>query len=75
MLEEVKENKKICNEVELDKEIVKLKQKHSREPGMEENPPSPNKKQKRWHCLKEKKKKRIKAESLALNKAVCTYHL
>ena len=60
MLEEVQENKKVYDEVDLDEEIKKLKQKHFREPGMGDNPP-PNKKQKRWHNLKEKKKKKSRA--------------
>ena len=37
---------------------MKLKEKHFREPGMEDNPPPPNKKLKRWHNLKEKKRKK-----------------
>ena len=41
-------------------EIVRKKQKHLREPGMEDNPP-PNKKQKRWHNLKSMKRKKTKA--------------
>ena len=59
MLDEVNENKKVYDEAELNDEIVKLKQKHLREPGVEENPP-PNKKQKRWHNLKDKKWKKTK---------------
>ena len=60
MLQEAQENKKVYDEVELNEEIVKLKQKHLREPGMEDNPP-PNKKLKRWHSLKSKKRKKTKA--------------
>ena len=60
MLQEAQEHKKVYDEVELSEEIVRLKQKHLREPGMEDNPP-PSKKQKRWHNLKEKKRKKTKA--------------
>ena len=59
MLQEAQEHKKVYDEVELSEEIVRLKQKHLREPGMEDNPP-PSKKQKRWHNLKEKKRKNVK---------------
>ena len=59
MLDEVNENKKVYDLDEHNDEIVKLKEKHLREPGVEENPP-PNKKQKRWHNLKEKKRKNVK---------------
>ena len=37
MLEEVEDKKKIYDEAELNDEIVKLKEKHFREPGMEDN--------------------------------------
>ena len=59
MLQEAQEKKKVYDEVELNEEIVKLKQKHLREPGMEDNPP-PSKKLKRWHSLKSKKRKKTK---------------
>ena len=59
MLQEAQENKKVYDEADLNEEIVKLKQKHLREPGMEDNPP-PSKKLKHWHSLKSKKRKKTK---------------
>ena len=58
MLEEVEDKKKIYDEAELNDEIVKWKEKHLREPVMEDNPRPPNKKLKRWHNLKKKKRKK-----------------
>ena len=55
MFTELEENKKIYDEVELEEEVVKLKEKHNREPGLEDPPPPPCKRQKRWHTFKKKK--------------------
>ena len=59
MLQEAQEHMKVYDEVELSEEIVKLKQKHFREPLVEDNPP-PSKKLKRWHNLKGMKRKKTK---------------
>ena len=57
MFSELEENKKVYDEDELEAEVMKLKQIHIREPGMEDPPPPPCKKQKRWHNSRKKKRK------------------
>ena len=41
MFSELEENKKVYDEDELEAEVMKLKQIHIREPGMEDPPPPP----------------------------------
>ena len=57
MFSELEENKKVYDEDELEAEVMKLKQSHIREPGMEDPPPPPCKKQKRLHNSRKKKRK------------------
>ena len=58
MFSELEENKKVYDEDELEAEVMKLKQIHIREPGMEDPPPPPPcKKQKCWHNSRKKKRK------------------
>ena len=55
-----KTGKSKYNKVELDLEILKIKQKHNLDPG--DNPPPPGKKLRRW--LHRKKKQRLDLENV-----------
>ena len=60
MFEEQEEGKELeknkYDHGELDLEILRLNQSHSLDPGLGENPPSPNKKLRRWLSRKKKQK-------------------